>query len=197
MKQPMTVEVLQAGLIEHDKGVLKHGSHEEGSREFCALEFVSIMKGIKFCDNPSVVGMPDLRSLNDAFGTGSAADARRTAAMLPVLAALWNWDSWGQPRQQKFAERLVIKTVNRIISQLPGLPAAVVLECKGATTIQRAARAARAAGWAVRAARAAGAAAEWAARAAGWAARVVRAAVLEESCKLFVEAAEESLLIKG
>ena len=63
----MTVEELQKGLVLHDKGVLKCGSHQAGSREFCALEFKSIMSGLTFTDNPTVVGMPDIRPLNDIF----------------------------------------------------------------------------------------------------------------------------------
>lgn len=33
----MTTDELLAGLVEHDKGVLKHGAHSAGMGEFCAL----------------------------------------------------------------------------------------------------------------------------------------------------------------
>lgn len=64
----MTVQELQDGLKRHDDGVLKYGDHASGSREFCALEFSAIMRGNPHGDTPG--DLPDIRSLNDAFGQG-------------------------------------------------------------------------------------------------------------------------------
>src|SRR6266853_4591833 len=74
----MTVEELQRELDTRDDGILRHGSHEPG-REFCALEFVSQVEGLPWTDSPSMVGMPDLRPLNDAHWSSNKA---RTEALL-------------------------------------------------------------------------------------------------------------------
>lgn len=211
----MTVEELQDGLKRHDDGVLKYGCHKAGSREFCALEFSSIMRGKPFSDQAD--DLPDIRVLNDAFGRSKEADIARTAHVLPVMAVLWDWASWSVARKQGFSQLLAVKMVNRLIVALPGLPDDIVEQCRKASTCNAAARAAvaaRAAGAAPEAAHAmysAARAAAWAehedtaaaATAAAWAAAdAARAAgaagarvpILAIACHLWVEAAEESLL---
>ena len=172
----MTVEQLQEGLIKHDKGVLKYGSHKAGDREFCALEFRSVMQGIHFTDAPNKVGMPDLRRLNDAFGNGHEADQVRTKAMLPVLAALWDWQDWSKPRRTRFAQLLAVMIVNQITADLPKLPKAIKRKCQEAKNCEEACNAAAAA----------------AAAAAADAAYAARFKVLNLACQLFVDAAEQS-----
>ena len=92
----MTVARLKAALVELDGGVLKRGSHEEGEREFCALELSSVMRGQKINDEPG--NLPDLRDLNDTI----YGDKVRTKALLPTMAALWDWEKWSDRRRKKF-----------------------------------------------------------------------------------------------
>ena len=143
MTTKMTVERLQLLLTEMDDGVLRCGSHKAGSREFCALEFESQVRGRKWSDTP--ITMPDIRPLNDMFGTGPRADKLRTAALLPLMAALWDWSNWSITRKQKFATCLIIGTVQEIISELPGLSKDIREACRKATTLEAARAAAEAA----------------------------------------------------
>lgn len=103
MSEKMTVERLQAYLDSLDDGVLKYGPHKPG-REFCALEFESQVRGREWSDEP--ITMLDIRNINDWFGTGNEADKRRTAALLPVMAALWNWRDWAIAEKDEFIKRV-------------------------------------------------------------------------------------------
>ena len=199
---PITVAELQRELDTRDKGVLKAGVHTAASGEFCGLEFATVVRGKPFNDAPG--DLPDLRPLND--GPWSS-DQVRTAAVLPVLAALWDWPTWTSARRQAWTRDVVLHTVTEIVSRLPGLDAAVAQACREATDLKAAekaaaaaaaeaaaeaewaaARAARAAVWAAAAA-AARAAAE-AARSAAWAADHV----LQTACTIWIAAAEASAL---
>ena len=211
----MTTEDLQAALDRLDQGVLLAGAHAEGD-QFCALEFDSQVRGRAWSDEP--VTLPDLRPLNDGPWSSNAA---RTAALLPVMAALWEWGEWTPDRRQRWVTQVVLETVRQIVSALPGVPDAVRETCRTATTLEEAREAARAAGataagaaWAAWAAReaaaaeaaagaaraagaAAGAAAEAAAKAAAGAARAAWAAagaeaVLARACQIWITAAEET-----
>ncbi len=137
----MDTSELQRLLSEHDDGILRHGAHEEG-REFCALEFESRVRGRAWSDAP--ITLPDLRPLNDARWSS---DEARTAALLPVMAALWEWTSWSAERRQAWVGRVVIATVNKIIAELPSLPDEIRVQCRAVTDIKaaEAAEAARAA----------------------------------------------------
>ena len=210
---PITVEELKQGLVEHDKGVLKHGAHRPEEREYCALEFVSIMRqDAQMNDTPG--HLPDLRPLNDASWSS---DEERTEHMLPVLAALWDWETWTQKRRQAFATKLAIETVKQIVSQLPSIGSENRTRCLNVVTLACAACAAcaadaadaacaadaartAAAAYAARAA-AAAAYAAGAAAAAAAAARAASAAsaadaaadtVLSVSCQIFVDAAQST-----
>ena len=179
----MTVEELQAGLDKYDKGVLKKGAHKAGDREFCVIEFSSIMRGKPLSDQDDDI--PDIRVLNDAFLDD---DTNRTKHMLPVLAALWNWKEWSKERKAQFAKYTVIATINRIVAELPNLPETVRLNCKNASTFADADAAAGAAGATARcAALAADASARCAAAAAAADARV---RVLAVACQILVSAAK-------
>ena len=173
----MTTEDLQAALDRLDQGVLLAGAHTEGD-QFCALEFESQVRGRAWSDQP--VTLPDLRPLNDGLWPSNAA---RTAALLPVMAALWEWEEWTPDRRQRWGTQVVLETVRQIVSALPGVPDAVRETCRTATTLAAAREAARAAGAA--AARAAGAAAAGAA----WAGAE---AVLARACQIWITAAEET-----
>ena len=135
----MTVEQLQRALNALDDGVLQHGSHNPG-RAFCALEFESQVRGRVWSDDP--VSLPDLRSLNDGPWLS---DQERTDALLPVMSALWDWSRWSSTQRQAWTAYVVIKTVNRIISQLPGLSDVVRKQCRRAHDLRAAAEAAEAA----------------------------------------------------
>src|SRR5579859_5355762 len=156
---PITIEELQAGLVKHDKGVLKRGAHKHEDREYCALEFVAVMHDEPLNDKPG--HLPDIRPLNDARWSS---DESRTAHMLPVLVALWDWATWTPTRKQQWASRVSIEVVRQIVSQLLGLTETIREECRAVSTVDAAARAARAADAADAADAAAGAA--YAARAA-------------------------------
>ena len=140
MPNEMTVEVLQRGLAFHGGGVLKAGSHKEGSGEFCASEFSAIMRGkpvFDFSDD-----LPDIRAMNDAFGSN---DLERTKCLLPVIAALWDWNAWDKTRRQRFVERLTVLTIQKIIGQLPTVGENAKAKCLKATNLFEASLAAQAA----------------------------------------------------
>jgi hypothetical protein len=201
----MNVETLEKKLWEFDDGLLRKGSHKPG-REFCALEFESRVRGRQWSDAP--ITLPDLRPINDAFG---ADDKARTEAMLPVMAALWDWTNWAAERRQRWVTKVVIRTVREIIAELPGMPAHIRQQCKGAKDLKSAKAAAAAARAAAAAARAAAAAARAAAAAADAAADAAAAAaayaaadaaacaaadtagvgVLKLACSIWIEAAQE------
>ncbi len=134
----MTTERLQALLHEHDNGLLYTGAHTPGSREFCALEFDAMVRGRAWSDQP--ITLPDLRPLNDAQWDS---DAQRTAALLPVMAALWDWATWSTVRRQAWATYVSIHTVRGIISQLPGISTTHREMCLQAVTVAQAREAAR------------------------------------------------------
>ena len=185
---PVTVTELQAALDRLDDGVLKQGAHKPG-REFCALEFKSQVDSRKWTDDPKENGMPDIRPLNDLFPHG--ADQERTEALLPVMVALWDWDTWSTTRQTQFVQTIAIETVRQIISSLPNLPRAIQEQCLVVGSIGAAQAAAQAAARAAAqdAARAAARAAQSAAWAAAWAAAGALRRIGKLACNIWVEAA--------
>jgi hypothetical protein len=211
----MTREELQAKLDELDDGVLRSGAHPAGGREFCALEFESQVRGREWSDAP--ITLPDLRPIND--GPWSS-DRARTDALLPVMAALWDWSTWDDARRVRWASIVALETVRQIIAELPGLPDEVRVSCRAASDLPSAARAsarvlaeaaeaARAAGaadaaaraaWAAagaaaraaRAAWAAAGAAAWAARASAEAAEAAKDAILTRACRIWIDAVAAS-----
>ena len=129
----MTLDDLQRELDLRDKGVLMRGSHREGAGEFCALEFARAVKGLPWGDTPDA--FPDLRPLNDARWSS---DQARTEALLPVLLALWDWHAWDSARRVRWARRVAILTVQRIVSELPTLPDDIRDRCRRAATMKEA-----------------------------------------------------------
>ena len=204
----MTTAQLQAELNRLDKGILLSGAHPPGD-QFCALEFSSQVRQKPWSDAPG--DLPDVRALNDA--PWSSAETR-TAALLPVMAALWDWRDWSNARQKAWAQKVAVLTVQCIIAELPGLPDAIRIQCREAVTLSEvetaaevAARAAEAAAGAARAAGAAGAAgaakAAGAAEAAAGAARAAGAAEAAEAaagvnlpiqtaCHIWIQAATDT-----
>lgn len=133
----MDVETLRAKLVEHDKGVLMHGSHSQFRREFCVLEFDNFLRGREWSDTPRT--LPDLRQINDGPWKS---DEARTDALLPVMSTLWNWSNWSRPRKKKFIERLAIRTANLLLADCPGLSPEQQHMCRDANTLEHVMRAA-------------------------------------------------------
>ena len=219
----MTIDELREGLVRHDGGLLKYGSHRVDAREYCPLEFSSIMRGQSFSDRPG--DLPDLLELSDAFG---ADDQMRTDHILPVIAALWEWREWSPSRQQQWVECVAIAIVREIVVTLPCLTESIRWQCREATTLQKAEAAADAAeaaanhaeAWATSAAADAAAWAVWTTRSAGHTAAGVaratraagnavaraagaalaagdaeaRAKILSHACAMWVRAAETTAL---
>jgi hypothetical protein len=93
--------------------VFKRGKHEPDG-EGCVLEVASVARGIDWSDNPEAVGLPDLRLLND--GPWSS-DAARTAALIPVVEALWDWPMWDKEARAGWAERVVLRTGREVLPE--------------------------------------------------------------------------------
>jgi len=154
-------------------GLLLRGKHKRNSQA-CTLELAHAAVGDAWSDTPDK--WPDLRALNDAPWSN---DLARTAGLVPVMEAYWEWDAWPRTRQVETITRLAILTVQRIIADLPDLPAAVRTQCRAVATLKEAAQAAwgaaqaAAGAWAAQAAEAAAGAAQVAALA--WAAQAVEA----------------------
>ena len=165
MKLKLTVEELRNVLATYGKGVLSSGGHGPDEGLYCALECVSLARhnGRKnFTDSRELLGMPDIRPLNDAMWSS---DQARTEALLPLIAALSDWSQWSTTRQHKWATIVAVETVRQIISRLTHLPDVVRKQCRqaldaGAAEAAMAAAAAAAARAAARAAEAAAGAAE-------------------------------------
>lgn len=89
--QRYTVDDLQALLVEHDGGMLKHGSHNRNvdGREFCGMEFVAKLAGEPWTDDPQCthpVLSAYVRALNDSTW---ASDQERTRVLLPLIARVF------------------------------------------------------------------------------------------------------------
>jgi hypothetical protein len=150
-------------------GILTSGEHEpDGSA--CALEAAHVAIGDEWSDEPNL--WPDLRPLNDGPWDS---DEQRTAHVVPVLIALWDWQDWSPERQRRWAETVVLRTVRELIAELPGLPTAVAQACRDSGTLEAAEAAAWAAAKAEEAAAWAAANAEEAAAAAANAANTAKA----------------------
>lgn len=138
--RPVTEADIRYVLRVYDKGVLSNGSHQCQDGEFCALEAISMARGIiqenknapttklkkvkledleqYFSDDPDYVGYPDLRNLNDAYEWKD--DADRTKKLVPLLAALSNYENWGAKRFKSFKSKLLIFVVQNILPDVVG-----------------------------------------------------------------------------
>lgn len=155
-------------------GRIMCGSHQEGA-EACALEAASVARGAQWSDDPASAGLPDLRPIQDAYGGD---DARRTAAVVPLVEALWGWPDWTSERRGAWALAVALRTVQEILpialraTGLGDQPSA----CGSATTLAAAWVAAGAAETTARSARSAARSAGRAASAAAGAARSAQSA---------------------
>ena len=184
--KPITVEDIQAYLDTHDDGVLKHGSHKEGTGAYCALECVSQLRGAdRWTDTPSAAGMPDIRAINDARWSS---DEVRTRTMLPMLASISRWAVWTATQKQAFVSAVAIRFVREVVSMLSSLPDSVRQACREVQTLDDAKAAAEA-----EAAQAAYAA--YAARVAAYAAAYAEAGAADSTliltCRIWQEEADK------
>ena len=138
----LTIAQLQHVLDTYDNGVLSHGSHAPEDGAYCALEAVSLARNNgrdNFTDDPQTLGMPDLRCLNDARWSS---DEVRTKALLPFISALSDWSSWSKARQQRWATLVAVRTVNRVVANLPRVSKELQNLCQKAATLVEAKEAA-------------------------------------------------------
>ncbi len=186
-------------------GVIKSGQHNpcNDSHECCILELYSVVLNKSWTDNPNILRIFDIRRINDI----DVPDSLRTEWMLKLLCAYEGSLDWPVEKQKEVASKIVILTVNRIISKLPGLDEKIREACISAKTLEEAKSAADAASYAADAAAAAyaanaayyyaaaaaysaaAAAAAYYAAAAYAAAADVRQEIFVETCKLWLEAA--------
>lgn len=193
--KPITIRRIRSLLKKRFGGVLKYGKHPEDG-ECCVLELASVLRGVKWTDEPMVVRCFDLRPLNDM----NVSDELRSKWMTRLLVAYDGSLDWLEARRKEVAAKIVIGVVQQIIAELPSLPDAVREQCRKASTLdecQAAADAANAAdaGEAAAAAHAGEAAAAAAARAAAEAAAAARAAqesIFTIACKIWLKACDGS-----
>ena len=121
-------------------GVLTAGKHSRNGRA-CALEALSVVQGVDWTDSPVLLRIFDLRTLNDM----SVSDALRTKMLLPLLAAYAGSMDWPIARQRAVSTQLIVLTVNRLISEFPGLSEVIRTQCRSARTCHEARDAALAA----------------------------------------------------
>src|SRR5690606_6015529 len=100
-------------------GVVTFGAHAKDGCSACILEALSVCKGIEWTDSPKILGVPDIRPINDAPWSS---DAIRTEHMLRLLEAVLPWERWSTKQRQVFAEQLAILTVQETVANLPYLP---------------------------------------------------------------------------
>lgn len=125
--------------------LLSSGGHPEGEEgEMCVLECAARALGMARTDEPSEVGLPDLRTLNDARWSS---DVIRTENLADVAVAVWPWRQWAPKQRLQFASRLAILTVQRVLPMTlrAKVDADLIESCKTASTLGEAINAAAAA----------------------------------------------------
>lgn len=153
-------------------GVLTVGKHSPDG-EACALEARSVAMGIKWTDSPTTTRFPDIRALNDAAWPS---DEARTAGMLDLMDALWDWPDWTNGRRKRFGETIALRLEREIIAPMlreRGMTATEADACAEVTTLNEAEQAAA---WAAGASRHAENAAE----------------IANLAVRIWIEAAQES-----
>jgi hypothetical protein len=186
-----TAETLAAVIAQYG-GVLRRGAHP-AEDACCVLEAYSVCLGVPWTDDPVILGMPDIRPLNDARWSS---DEVMTTAMIRLAMAYIGWSRWSVGRQRAVMSQVALETVRHLIAELPGLPADLRRQCQTAETLYDAADAARAVARAAGAADVARADAAWAARAAAVAADAARAAAVAARAAARA-AAEAAAVVRG
>ena len=178
-------------------GVLSCGPHSEDSKA-CALEALSVAKGIPWTDAPMKLGVPDIRPMSDSSWSS---DKARANGMIPVVEALMGWERWSVERRKAFVLRVAERTIREILPialRRQGWEAAAIrCEQEGSQAAARdAARAAARATWAATWDATGDAAGDaGAARATAWAAAWAAAGDADKipllACRIWIETAEE------
>ncbi len=163
-------ERLQCLLDKQFGGVLRESPNPEGSGRANGMELLSVFRGLPWTSSSDDVRCLDLGPLNKI----QVSPESRTKYLLPVLAAYDGSLDWPIQRKQRVAERLAVLTVQRLVSELPGLPNSCRKQCREARTLAEAAAAATAAS--ALAQSAAGVEARESPASALWAAKAAKAA---------------------
>jgi hypothetical protein len=140
----VSVQRFREVLSERFGGRLSAGRHCDTDGAACAIEAAAAARGLWWTDDPAIVGLPDLRDLNDGPW---ASDARRTEAIAPVVEALWDWTVWTPARRRDWAQTVALGTVREILPHVLrafGLPEHAAA-CARATSRRAAIRASQAA----------------------------------------------------
>lgn len=90
-------------------GLIRRGAHEPDGLA-CVLEARNVAVTGEWTDSPS--GFPDLRRLNDARW---ASDEERTAHMIPLVEALWDWEKWTEKRKVALAKIVAKRVIMEIL----------------------------------------------------------------------------------
>lgn len=104
-----TAEEYLAFLADRFGGCLASGAHEPDGQA-CALEARSQYMGLPWTDDPTTLGQPDYRPINDALP-----DEERTEIMVPLQMALWDWSTWSKERQREWYERVLLRTIREVL----------------------------------------------------------------------------------
>jgi len=113
-------------------GRLTQGNHANDDPNCCVLEAISLCRGyVDKTDNPAVLELPDIRGLNDADWPNGKS---RTANMLRVVDAIYDWKDWPDQRKDLFVQLLLIRCSTHIVSGMRGLSKAVVERLKRVKT---------------------------------------------------------------
>lgn len=123
-------------LQERFGGVLRRGIHAEGSGDASVIECANAAVGRPWAESADI--WPDLTPLNDALWSR---DTLRTAQMVRLMNAYWEWSVWPDRRRRDVTTRIVIDTIRRVVSEVPWLYAMCAQDCREATTLPQAMRA--------------------------------------------------------
>jgi hypothetical protein len=91
---------------------IKSGKHDSPECGMCILELCSLALGVEWTDDPGVLGLPDIRRLNDAKWCDAET---RTREMLRLGVAVWPWRTATDERRVAFARRLSELTIRRVL----------------------------------------------------------------------------------
>lgn len=121
--------------------VLSADSHASYDMRACAIECAHATVGDAWSDQPGK--WPDVRPINDDVWQS---DEDRTEHMTRLMRAYWHWSEWTPERQEAVVARMIVLTVQRIVSLPTRLPKEIAEKCRGATTLKEAESAAYEAG---------------------------------------------------
>ncbi|MGI0034291.1 MAG: hypothetical protein ACRD98_00285 [Nitrososphaera sp.] len=121
-----TLTTFNSVLEERYGGLIASGKHREGNNEACALEIQSVCLGIDFTDDPDTLRTWDLRVINDMHVSREL----RAKWMPPLVAAYAGCLDWPIERQVRVAFGIAIRTVQRLISELPYLSDKLRTRCR-------------------------------------------------------------------